>query len=366
MPKILIIEDDDLVREMVATMLQTEGYETIRAQNGRQGLTEAKNHIPDLILCDVMMPGMDGYATLSAIRRDPVTATIPFVFLSGQGTKSDMRQGMELGADDYLAKPVMVDELLTAIQTRLQKQELSRKEANRKLDELRVNLSLSLPHEIRTPLSGIIGFAEVLRDDSGTLKAEEISEMASMILKSAQRLGALVENSLTYAQLQMLSSRPDKNMFVGREATVMLKLQIEATAQKKCAAASRLKDLQVSLVDAEAAISVQSMTRMVEELIDNAMKFSNAGTPIQITSSVEGNEYVLRVRDHGVGMDAKHIGDIGAYRQFGRASREQQGPGLGLTIAKMMTELYGGRFSIESEAGKGTVVSLHIPSPKPA
>src|SRR3990172_868959 len=111
---------------MVATMLQTEGYETVTAQNGGQGVTEAKNHIPDLILCDVIMPGMDGYATLSAIRQDPVTATIPFVFLSGQGTKSDMRQGMKMGADDYLAKPLMVDELLAAIKTRLQKHELSR------------------------------------------------------------------------------------------------------------------------------------------------------------------------------------------------------------------------------------------------
>jgi len=365
-PKILIIDDDELVREMIATTLQMEGYETIRAQDGKKGVEEARKQIPDLIICDVMMPGMDGYTTLSAIRQDPATATIPFVFLTGQTTKSDMRQGMELGADDFLVKPVMVDELIAAIQSRLQKHALTRKEAERKLDELRVNLSLSLPHEIRTPLSGIVGFAEVLRDDNATLKPEEISEMATLILKSARRLGALVENFLTYAQLQILSSRSERASFVGRESTTGLKAHIEETAQKKTAEANRLKDLQVSLADAEAAISLQSMTRMVEELLDNAIKFSNAGTSIELSSSVEGDNYVLKVGDHGVGMDAKHINDIGAYRQFGRTSREQQGSGLGLTITKMMAELYGGRFTIESEVGKGTVVTLQIPLPATA
>lgn len=362
MPKILIIDDDELVREMIVSTLQMEGYETISAKDGRQGIEEARKHIPDLIICDVMMPAMDGYATLTAIRQYPATSTIPFVFLTGQTTKQDLRQGMERGADDFLVKPVMVDELLAAIQTRLQKHALTRKEAERKLDELRVNLSLSLPHEIRTPLSGIVGFAEVLRDDSGTLKPEEITEMASMILKSAHRLGALVENFLAYAQLQMLSSGSDKNSFVGRESTTGLKLRIEEAAHKKSAGVNRLKDLQVTVIDAEAAISLQGITRMVEELLENALKFSKAETPIEVTSTVEGNEYVLKVRDHGVGMDSKHLSDIGAYRQFGRTTREQQGSGLGLTITKMMTELYGGRFSIESEVGKGTVVTLRIPS----
>ena len=366
MPKILIIDDDELVREMIATTLQVEGYETISAQDGNKGVEEARKQIPDLIICDVMMPGMDGYATLSAIRQNPATATIPFVFLTGQTTKSDMRQGMELGADDFLVKPVMVNDLVAAIQTRLQKHALTKKETERKLDELRVNLSLSLPHEIRTPLSGIVGFAEVLRDDNGTLKPEEISEMAALILKSAHRLGALVENFLTYAQLQILSTRSDRNSFVGRESTTGLKAHVEETAQKKTAGANRLKDLQVSVADAEAAITLQSMTRLVEELVDNAMKFSKPGSPIEVTSCAEGSEYVLKVRDYGAGMDSKHISDIGAYRQFGRTSREQQGSGLGLTITKMMTELYGGRFTIESEVGKGTVVTLRIPSPATA
>ena len=366
MPRILIIEDDELVGEMIASMLQMEGYETIRARDGQQGVEEARKRPPDLILCDVLMPRMDGYATLNAIRQNAATATIPFVFLTGQTTKADLRQGMELGADDYLVKPVVINELLAAVQTRLQKHQLARKETERRLDDLRLNLSLSLPHEIRTPLSGIIGFAEVLRDDAATLKAGEVSEMASMILKSAQRLGALVENALTYAQLQILSSGSDKGAFIGKESTHSLKQRIEDVAVKKCSGFKRSEDLKLSIVDAEASLSIQSITRIVEELLDNALKFSEAGTAIDVISIVEENQYILNVRDRGVGMDSGHISEIVAYRQFNRTMREQQGPGLGLTIAKMIAELYGGSFSIESEVGKGTSVTVRLPRPATA
>lgn len=365
-PRILIIEDDELVGEMIASMLQMEGYETIRARDGQQGVEEARKRPPDLILCDVLMPRMDGYATLNAIRQNAATATIPFVFLTGQTTKADLRQGMELGADDYLVKPVVINELLAAVQTRLQKHQLARKETERRLDDLRLNLSLSLPHEIRTPLSGIIGFAEVLRDDAATLKAGEVSEMASMILKSAQRLGALVENALTYAQLQILSSGSDKGALLGKESTHSLKQRIEDVAVMKCSGFKRSEDLKLSIVDAEASLSIQSITRIVEELLDNALKFSEAGTAIDVISIVEENQYILNVRDRGVGMDSGHISEIVAYRQFNRTMREQQGPGLGLTIAKMIAELYGGSFSIESEVGKGTSVTVRLPRPATA
>jgi two-component system sensor histidine kinase/response regulator len=360
-PRILVIDDDELVCEMISSALLMEGFDTIRALDGYDGIEAARKHAPDLIICDVMMPKLDGFATLSAIHKDPSTATTPFIFLTGQTTKSDMRQGMDLGADDFLAKPVMVNELVAAIRTRLQKHELARMETERKLDELRVNLSLSLPHEIRTPLSGIIGFAEVLRDDSSALKAEEISEMAKIILKSATRLGHLVENFLTYAQLQILTASPSKTSFVGKEASVILKSHIMESAQKKGREYERENDIQLMLGAAEAAISTLGMKRIFEELLDNALKFSKSGTLIEVTSEQVDHKFVLSVRDHGVGMDAKNIAEIGAYKQFDRNRLEQQGSGLGLTIAKQMTELYGGRFAIESVVGKGTTVTIELP-----
>jgi two-component system, sensor histidine kinase and response regulator len=356
-----VIDDDEQICEMLAATLAMEGFETIQAPDGHEGIEAARKHAPDLIICDIMMPNLDGYATLSAIRKDPATATIPFIFLTGQTAKSDMRLGMDLGADDFLAKPILIQELLTAIHSRLQKQQLARQETERKLDELRVNLSISLPHEIRTPLSGIIGFAEVLRDDSAALKPAEISEMATIILKSATRLGHLVENFLTYSQLELLSANPDKRAFVGKDASVILKSHIEDVATKKGNDYDRLSDIHLSLGGTEAAISTQTMIRIAEELIDNALKFSKPGTPVEIITEQMDKAFILTVRDYGIGMEPKHLAEIGAYRQFDRKRYEQQGSGLGLAIAKRMTELYGGRFSMESEAGYGTSATVELP-----
>jgi signal transduction histidine kinase len=311
------------------------------------------------------MPNLDGYGTLKALREKPATATIPFIFLTGQSTKSDMRQGMVLGADDFLTKPVMINELVAAIRTRLQKQNLAKQETERKLDELRVNLSLSLPHEIRTPLSGIIGFAEVLRDDVKSLGAEEISEMAKIILKSATRLGHMVENFLTYAQLEMLAATSAPNAFVGKEMTVMFDLHIEEIAEKEAKEYDRSDDLALSLGGVEAAISTQSAKRIVEELVDNAFKFSSRGQRVEVSTHEHAGLWELTVKDQGVGMEPKDVTQIGAYKQFERKHREQQGSGLGLAIAKKMSELYGGALSVQSELTKGTTVTVRLPRPQP-
>jgi two-component system sensor histidine kinase/response regulator len=363
MAKILVIDDDELVCEMMSSSLKLEGFETITALDGTQGIEAARTHTPDLIVCDVVMPHLDGYETLKALRNDPTTAMIPFIFLTGQAAKSDMRQGMLLGADDFLTKPIMIGELVEAIRARLRKQALVTKETERKLDELRVNLSVSLPHEIRTPLSGIIGFAEVLRDDVKSLGPDEISDMARIILKSATRLGHMVENFLTFAQLEMLAATSAPNAFVGKDTTVMFDLHIEEIVDKKAKEYDRPDDLTLSLGGAEASIATQSGKRIVEELVDNAFKFSNRGQLVEIATKTVDNFWELTVSDGGVGMESKDIAQIGAYRQFQRKSREQQGSGLGLAIALKMSQLYGGTLTVQSEIGKGTQVTVRLPRP---
>jgi DNA-binding NarL/FixJ family response regulator len=122
MKKILLIEDQPQMRRNIATILEMEGFEVTTAENGRRGVEAAVSGKPDLILCDVMMPELDGYGVLQALREDKSTATIPFVFLTAKGEKTDLRAGMNLGADDYLTKPVTKDELLAAIEARLARQ----------------------------------------------------------------------------------------------------------------------------------------------------------------------------------------------------------------------------------------------------
>lgn len=122
MTKILVIEDETSVRLNILELLEAEEFEVVGAENGMIGVLWALEYVPDLIVSDVMMPELDGYGVLATLREDPATATIPFIFLSAKADKADLRQGMELGADDYLTKPFTRSELLQSIIARLEKQ----------------------------------------------------------------------------------------------------------------------------------------------------------------------------------------------------------------------------------------------------
>lgn len=124
MKKILVIEDDAAVRSNILDLLEAEDFEAVGAENGFMGAMWAQEYLPDLIICDVMMPEVDGYEVLSALRQVPATAAIPFIFLTAMVDKADIRQGMNLGADDYLTKPFTRAELLGAVTSRFSKQEV--------------------------------------------------------------------------------------------------------------------------------------------------------------------------------------------------------------------------------------------------
>lgn len=121
MKKILIIEDEPSTRENLCEILELEGFASHAAANGKTGVAAALSELPDLILCDVTMPELDGHGVLSALRAEPATRQIPFIFLTAKGERQDVREGMNLGADDYLIKPVDVDDLLAAIEARLER-----------------------------------------------------------------------------------------------------------------------------------------------------------------------------------------------------------------------------------------------------
>jgi DNA-binding NarL/FixJ family response regulator len=123
MKKILIIEDETEMRRNIATLLRFHDYEAISAENGRVGVAAARANRPDLILCDVMMPELDGFGVLQELQADESLAPIPFIFLTAKGEKSDLRSGMNVGADDYLTKPVANQDLVQAIETRLRRSE---------------------------------------------------------------------------------------------------------------------------------------------------------------------------------------------------------------------------------------------------
>src|ERR1044072_4034412 len=137
MKKILVIDDEVWLREMILLALSQKGYQVVEAANGEEGIAKARQELPDLILCDVNMQKVDGYLTLSSLRSEPATAAIPFILMTGLADQAGMRHGMELGADDYLPKPFTIEALYGAVEARLKKASAIRQEAERKLADLR-------------------------------------------------------------------------------------------------------------------------------------------------------------------------------------------------------------------------------------
>ena len=131
--QVLVIEDEPKMLRNLLTILKMEGFEAVGAPDGVQGVEAARRELPDLIICDVMMPGFDGYEVLRRLRADPATTEIPLIFLTARGEREDVRAGMNLGADDYLCKPCATEELLSAIQARLRRQSQMEQAAARSL-----------------------------------------------------------------------------------------------------------------------------------------------------------------------------------------------------------------------------------------
>jgi signal transduction histidine kinase len=359
--RILVIDDEAIFREATALALQRKGYETHEAADGLAGAEVARRLLPDLIICDVNMERMDGYTLLGNLRQDPVTATIPFILMTGLSDAAGMRKGMELGADDYLPKPFTGAQLFSAVEARLAKQRALKQSAEQKLTDLRANISLALPHEMITPLNGIFGLAQILESEAETLAPAEIAEYGQTILQSAERLHRTVQNFLLFGQLEIMASDPTTAAALRLKETPNVAPLIELRAQHFAQNAGRLPDLSLALMDARVAIGQDLLTKLVDELIDNALKFSRSGSPVRVMSQLKGGRFTLDVSDAGSGLTPEQVSAIGAYAQFHREKREQQGSGLGFAIARRIAELHGGGLTIESQPGVGTTVTAVLP-----
>ncbi len=362
MKKILVVEDAQSLRKDILEMLGFEGFEAIGAENGLVGVQRAREFLPDLIICDIMMPEMDGYGVLEELRKDTTTATIPFIFLTARTDRMDMRQGMELGADDFLTKPFHAVELLATVRTRLRKRDVLNQIAERKLEDLRENIMMALPHELRTPLNVILGFSDLLMTDSEMMDGEHIAEMSRHINLSALRLYRLIENFLIYTHTEMITTDQRQLEVIHNNVVVYPRSTIEHSATQKAQQSDRAADLHIEAQDVEAiGIGEDYLRKIIEELVDNAIKFSRAGTPISVSGRANGNFYWLSISNEGRGMTPEQIALVGAYMQFERRIHEQQGAGLGLVICKRLAELHGGELSIESTPGELTSIHVKIP-----
>lgn len=356
MTKILVIEDETLIRQSVSEILTYEGFEVLEAQNGERGIVAAFQHSPDLILCDIMMPVMDGYEVLYQLRNNTSTKLIPFIFMTALAERSDLRSGMELGSDDYITKPYTRDELLTAVNTQLRKSADKHEQTEVKLNELRKNIIRHLPHELRTPLNGILGFGELLMNYSETVSHEELPLIGKNIYESAVRLNRLTQNYLTYMQLELGSGIQLLEKTLHNPDRICERMSIEMATHY-----NRLEDLELNLSKGAASIGETEFLKIVEELTDNAFKFSASGQKVIVDCETIEGKFFLKVKDHGRGIIVSDISRIGAFMQFDRKRYEQQGSGLGLIISKRLVELFKGELKIQSKVGEGTTIVVTLP-----
>jgi signal transduction histidine kinase len=360
--KILVVEDAHALRKDIVEMLRYEGFEVNGAENGIAGLEAARATYPDLIVCDIMMPELDGFGMLSELQKIPHEATIPFVFLTALTDKKDMRLGMQLGANDYLTKPFTAQELIQTVYAQLNKRIQYDLVSNTRLDQLRESIMLALPHELRTPLTGIIGFSDLLAMDASYMEPEQTSEMAGYINNAAQRLYRLTENYVVYAQIEIILQDAKRVNDMRQYKTAFPAETIQIQAQQQAERFQRRGDLTFNVTpDVPVNIFEDHLRKIVEELVDNAFKFSSKGKKVEVNSAVVGKHYEMTVTDHGRGFAPQHIREIGLYRQFDRKQHEQQGSGFGLAIVKRMVELHGGEFEIHLMPGPATRVTIRLP-----
>ncbi len=216
MKKILIIEDQAPMRRNIALLLELSGFEVFTAENGKTGVEAARKHQPDLVICDVMMPEMDGHAVVQTLRAETATATTPFIFLTAKGDKADIRVGMNYGADDYLTKPVNRDDLIAAVQARLARAEAVEQRVQDAAGSGGFNPDFSSPEPLRAAFQLTTREAEVLL---WVTQGKTNSEIASILGNSEatvkqhlgvvfQKLGVEGRNAATLRALEVLSQSP--------------------------------------------------------------------------------------------------------------------------------------------------------------
>ena len=359
--RILCIEDDPGTRNSVRLMLEFAGYEIEEAENGKIGVDLALKILPDLIICDILMPGWDGFETLKELRNHESVAHIPFIFLTGEDPRTHLRKGMNLGANDFLLKPIDVDDFIKAVQVRLEEADRRKKESQRAIEELSERITRALPHELRTPMAGILGLTELLKLQADELKPKEIKEFAHSLFDSALRMSQTLEKFWIHTQCLLLPNDPAKlsaSRQIGSQESHQV---IKRIAEERAFSFNRSTDLVLNLSPMSLAISERYLEQLMHQLIDNAFKFSPTGTQIIISTACKLEMGMITIKDNGRGISEDQIKKIHIFMQFEREQYEQQGLGLGLMIAKRLTEIHEGTIRVSSIQGNGTTVFLSFP-----
>jgi two-component system sensor kinase len=357
-PKILVIEDTEIIRDGIREMLIFEGMQVLTAHNGQEGVDKAKEYHPDLILCDIMMPKKSGYQVFDEIQNISSLKHIPFIFLTAKATSENVREGMILGADDYITKPFSIDSLMKSINSRLRKEKKRKQSEKYKLETLQQNISRAIPHELLTPLNGIIGFSSLMKDPDYKLDKKEVNEFSSAIFDSGILLLSTLQKFIYYTEIEILLNNEDKKSLLNKEIIENGEIVLETQSRLIAKKFNRESDIKFNIQHFNAKISTFHFEIIIANIVDNAFKFSNTMDKVEINIKVDESHVHITISDNGRGFGGKTQKDIGAFTQFNRAKIEQQGLGFGLITSQKLLQFYGGELNIKENKTKGSKVKL--------
>ncbi len=370
-PIILVVDDEPDNFDVIDAFLDECGYQLHYVANGEQALTSLEITKPDLILLDVMMPVLDGFAVCQALKQMPRWRHVPIIMVTALASKEDLARCLKAGADDFIGKPVNRLELQARVRSMLRIksqfdriQWFSNSQRNtinmlgKNLTQLSQSIARSLPHEINTPLNGLVGTIEILQDEFEELSAGEVRELLGILAEMAGCLESLLQKFLTYVELELITS-PDPAL--SRPPMTAPIDPARLVDRLNHQAGLRTPDLSINLQPATIALSPHYLDVLISELLSNALKFSLPGTRISLTGIADTQEWVLTITDQGRGMTKQQIAEIKPFQQFDRQASDRPGIGLGLKIAQKIVELGKGRLVLDSEPGKATQVQVSLP-----
>lgn len=381
MYKILVIEDEVPVRDNLLELLEIQQFQGVGAENGLVGVQIAQDWEPDLIICDVMMPGLDGYRVLERLRSDPRTSLIPFIFLTAKGTVTDFRKGLKLGADDYLTKPYEQTELLEAIATRLAKHTMLRKQQQQAIQQLQNRLAnlqkdsalkddflSTASHELRSPITNIMMAIPVLQ---GIVTDARQQRYIEIVQQECARELDLINDLLDLQRLEAGAC------FLSSE-TIDLQTWVPTFLEPfEFRIQARQQQFQLKISEDLASIVSDSsdLQRIFTELLSNASKYTPPGGQIILTiqpaqatrSNVSSSPpYILITvqNEAEIPQDTIPLLFERFYRIPGGDRWQQGGTGLGLTLTQKLVTRLNGDIWVSSASG-WTCFTVRIPSVLP-
>jgi two-component system sensor histidine kinase/response regulator len=357
-----VVEDDPHLNMAICETLRSFDFEVESFANGALALAWLVDNRPDIILCDIMMPEMDGYTFLRHTRADPQLRTLPFIFLTARASPADQRLAREIGVEDYLTKPIDSESLVIAINNALRRQQAMRDEMQQRMDDLRNRIVMVLQHEFRTPLTFVLGYGEYLLEaiDTG-FEIDELRSAVTAILDGGQRLQRLIEGFLLLAELQSYSLKMedlrDLNALMLWKLACQGVTAIEGEVQPRVVVEEHNQHLMVNG-------NPQLLEEALRRLLDNALRYTRPDSQlVRLSVETSASAVGLRIEDDGIGMTASQVEALAKpFEQPGRDNRTTPGAGLSLALIRHIAKLHGGDLEIESHEGAGSTFTLWLPA----